>query len=125
MSDIQYKLLNSLLLPPISGGRPAGGVSADTEGVPSIGGENIVVSGGMVYEELKRVPASFFKFMPKGKLQADDVLINKDGAQTGKVGYYDGRFNEAGVNEHVFILRARDLAELEQSYLVTIQLPPF
>ena len=58
MSDVHYAPLSSVLLPPISGSRPAGGVSSDTEGVPSIGGENIVVSGGMTYDELKRMAAS-------------------------------------------------------------------
>lgn len=117
MSEIQNVPLCSVLLPPISGSRPAGGVSSDTEGVPSVGGENILASGGMTYEELKRIPSSFFKFMPKGKLQRDDVLINKDGAQTGKVGFYDGVFEEAAVNEHVFILRSRDSTTLDQRYL--------
>lgn len=46
--------------------------------------------------------------MPKGHLRAGDVLINKDGAQTGKVGYYDGCFEQAAVNEHLFILRSID-----------------
>lgn len=117
MSEIQNVLLRSVLLPPISGSRPTGGVSSDTEGIPSVGGENILASGGMTYEELKRIPSSFFKFMPKGKLQRDDVLINKDGAQTGKVGFYDGVFEEAAVNEHVFILRSRDPNTLDQRYL--------
>jgi type I restriction enzyme S subunit len=78
----------------------------------------------MIYEELKRIPYSFFKFMPKGKLQRDDVLINKDGAQTGKVGFYDGAFEEAAVNEHVFILRGRDVRHIDQRYLYYCVLLP-
>ncbi|MBN8476717.1 restriction endonuclease subunit S [Sulfuritalea sp.] len=117
MSDVYNVPLKSVLLPPISGSRPVGGVSSDTEGVPSIGGENILVSGGMTYDELKRIPFSFFELMPKGRLQRDDVLINKDGAQTGKVGFYEGDFDKAAVNEHVFILRTRDSRVLEQRYL--------
>jgi len=117
MSDVQYTLLSDVLLPPISGSRPSGGVSSDTDGIPSVGGENIVSTGGMIYEELKRIPASFFKFMPKGKLQPDDVLINKDGAQTGKVGIYEGTFDEAAINEHIFILRGKDENVIEQRYL--------
>ena len=117
MNDISYTLLSKVLVSPISGKRPSGGVSSDTEGVPSIGGENILVNGGMTYEELKKIPISFFKNMPKGKLLRHDVLINKDGAQTGKVGLYEGEFDEAAVNEHVFILRARDQLELNQNYL--------
>ena len=124
MSDPQYVSLGTVLLPPISGKRPAGGVSSETDGVPSIGGENILSNGGMTYEELKRVPYSFFKFMPKGRLLQDDVLINKDGAQTGKVGFYAGDFEEAAVNEHVFILRSRDQNLLDQRYLYYCVLLP-
>ena len=124
MSEPQYVPLGSVLLPPISGKRPSGGVSSDTDGVPSIGGENILSSGGMTYEELKRIPYSFFKFMPKGRLLRDDVLINKDGAQTGKVGIYEGDFEEAAVNEHVFILRTRDPNYLNQRYLYYCVLLP-
>lgn len=112
------KFLSEVLHPPISGGRPKGGVSTDTEGVPSLGGENVLVSGGITYDVIKRVPKRFFDSMPKGKLQAGDVLINKDGAQTGKVGYYDGElFEEAAVNEHLFILRGLSEGIVEQSYL--------
>ena len=124
MSDPQYVPLSTVLLPPISGKRPAGGVSSETDGVPSIGGENILSNGGMTYEELKRIPYSFLKFMPKGRLLRDDVLINKDGAQTGKVGFYGGDFEEAAVNEHVFILRSRDQNLLDQRYLYYCVLLP-
>ena len=124
MSDPQYVPLSTVLLPPISGKRPVGGVSSETDGVPSIGGENILSNGGITYEELKRIPYSFFKFMPKGRLLRDDVLINKDGAQTGKVGFYGGDFEEASVNEHVFILRSRDSNLLDQRYLYYCVLLP-
>lgn len=97
--------LRQLIGNPISGKRPVGGVSGETEGVPSLGGENIRAEGGMVYDIINRIPATFFRLLPKGRLQAGDVLINKDGAQTGKVGIYDGRFPDAAVNEHLFILR--------------------
>lgn len=98
--------IRQLVGAPISGKRPTGGVNAESEGIPSLGGENIRADGGMDYGNINRVPVEFFRSMPKGRLQANDVLINKDGAQTGKVGLYDGRFDEAAVNEHVFILRS-------------------
>ncbi|OQX69561.1 MAG: hypothetical protein B6A08_04370 [Sorangiineae bacterium NIC37A_2] len=98
--------IRQLVGAPISGKRPTGGVNAESEGIPSLGGENIRADGGMDYGTINRVPVEFFRSMPKGRLQANDVLINKDGAQTGKVGLYDGRFDEAAVNEHVFILRS-------------------
>lgn len=117
MSDKREVLLSEVLLPLISGGRPAGGASSSAVGVPSIGGENILIEGGMTYQELKRIPYVFFKNMSKGWVQIQDVLMNKDGAQTGKVGLYEGEFERAAINEHVFILRARDQKKLNQHYL--------
>jgi len=61
--------------------------------------------------------------MPKGKLQPLDVLINKDGAQTGKVALYRGEFVEACVNEHLFILRNTD-GSVDQEFLYYAVLLP-
>ena len=86
MRDWEYRSLRDLVGSPISGSRPAGGVREDTEGVPSLGGENVLAEGGMTYRVLKKIPHQFYALMSKGKLRNGDVLINKDGAQTGKVG---------------------------------------
>ena len=45
--------------------------------------------------------------MTKGKITRNDILIVKDGATTGKVSFVDNSFpyNDATINEHVFILR--------------------
>ncbi len=100
-----------------SGSRPTGGASTDSGEVFSIGGENILQSGGVILEAVKRVPVAFFKRMTKGHLRADDVLINKDGAQTGKVGWYHpGRDLVACINEHVFLLRGEP-DRITQGYL--------
>ena len=106
MSEWRYQTIREFVGSPISGSRPVGGVSAESEGIPSLGGENIKAEGGVSYDNIKRIPERYFRLMPKGHLQAGDVLINKDGAQTGKVGFYDGRLGEASVNEHLFILRS-------------------
>lgn len=90
-----------------SGSRPTGGVTEVSSGIPSIGGENIQREGSLNLQSVRRVPASFYRAMPRGHLRVGDVLINKDGAQTGKVGYYAGEFLEASINEHVFLLRGR------------------
>jgi type I restriction enzyme S subunit len=44
--------------------------------------------------------------MSTGVLQGEDVLINKDGAQTWKVAAYADEFPAAVINEHLFLLRA-------------------
>ena len=100
--------LREIVGAPISGSRPRGGVNEDIDGVPSLGGENILTTGGVTYKVLNRIPHHFFRSLPKGKLARFDVLINKDGAQTGKVGLYDGAFDQAAINEHLFILRSKD-----------------
>ncbi len=101
-----------------SGSRPKGGVSSDRGDIPSLGGENILSSGGITLEGVKLVPESFHRRMTKGHLADGDVLINKDGAQTGKVGWYhhpaDG--GPACINEHVFLLRG-DPGRISQGYL--------
>lgn len=72
----------------------------------SLGGENILSSGGVTLEGVKLIPAAFYDRMTKGQLKDDDVLINKDGAQTGKVGWYHATGPDpACINEHLFLLR--------------------
>ena len=117
MSEVTYKKLSDVTIPPISGKRPSGGVNTETEGVPSLGGENILLGGGLTYDVIKRIPLSFYQSMPKGKLKKLDVLINKDGAQTGKVGLYKGKFKEAAINEHLFIIRPIENSVINPTYL--------
>ena len=100
-----------------SGSRPTGGASIDGGQVLSVGGENILRSGGVTLEDVKCVPVAFFNRMTKGHLRDDDVLMNKDGAQTGKVGWYNSsRAHVACINEHVFLLRG-DPDQITQGYL--------
>lgn len=105
-----------------SGSRPKGGVSAETGEIPSLGGENILQAGGVALSEVKRVPLAFFSRMTKGHLVDGDILINKDGAQTGKVGIYltDG-IGPACINEHLFLIRA-DKDQICQDFLYYILL---
>lgn len=100
-----------------SGSRPKGGVSTDSGEVMSLGGENIVQKGGVDLRDVKRVPHAFYEAMTKGCLQDRDVLINKDGANTGKVGLFrDPGDGPACINEHLFLLRGA-AAKITQEYL--------
>ena len=55
--------------------------------------------------------------MTKGHLQHGDVLINKDGAQTGKVGLYQQQDYELScINEHLFLIRG-NAERITQEYL--------
>ena len=96
--------------------RPKGG--ATEEGIPSLGGEHITEDGKIVFNDknAKFIPEDFYKIMRKGKVKELDILINKDGANTGKVGILKNLFTKrVAINEHVFILRAKD--NLEQRFL--------
>ncbi|MCG2787217.1 MAG: restriction endonuclease subunit S, partial [Anaerolineae bacterium] len=108
--------LASLIVEIESGSRPKGGASEDSGEIPSLGGENIRIDTRLDTSFVRFVPRQFFEKMSKGILYANDVLINKDGANTGKVGFYRNEFPEACINEHVFRLRGRD-GELDQGFL--------
>jgi type I restriction enzyme M protein len=88
-----------------SGSRQKGG--AVDSGVPSIGGEQIDDEGRIRFDKMKYVTEEHFRQMPKGKLRHGDVLMVKDGATTGKTGFFV-HDDLAAVNEHVFILRAKE-----------------
>jgi len=88
-----------------SGSRQKGG--ALSEGIPSIGGEQIDTDGKIRFDKMKYISESHFNGMSKGVLQDKDVLVVKDGATTGKTGYYEKQFTNAAVNEHVYIFRAK------------------
>lgn len=100
-----------------SGTRPSGGVDFDSGDIPSFGGENIIQSGGVKYFSVKKITKSFYSKMNRGKLCDLDVLINKDGANTGKVGIYrDFYYDMASINEHLFLLRGIE-DEIDNVYL--------
>jgi type I restriction enzyme M protein len=97
-----------------SGSREAGGALAN--GIPSIGGEQIAQDGSIGTGKMRYISEEFFRQMKKGVLRKGDTLLVKDGATTGKTALYGGEFDEAAINEHVYLLRSngRVLAPLLQ-----------
>lgn len=100
-----------------AGNRPKGGAANITEGIPSIGAENIIGLGKYDYSKEKFVSEEYFNNMKKGIVKSKDVLLYKDGAQLGrKTMFMDGfPHEECCINSHVFILRSNDI--ISQSYL--------
>ena len=88
-----------------SGSRPKGGAVSD--GVPSIGAENIKRFGIYEYSKEKYISVDFFNKLNRGIVQSGDVLLYKDGAYTGKssLALDDFPHAQCAINEHVFILR--------------------
>ena len=88
-----------------SGSRQKGG--AVNSGIPSIGGEQIDEKGNIRFDKMKYISEEHFRAMKKGVLKNGDVLMVKDGATTGKTGFFGYNF-QAAVNEHVFVLRSKE-----------------
>jgi type I restriction enzyme M protein len=89
-----------------TGSRDKGG--ALDEGIPSIGGEQISSDGTIKFEKMKYISQDHYNNLKKGVLNKNDLLLVKDGATTGKVGFYKGDYNFAAINEHVYLLRTNE-----------------
>ena len=116
MNDFWVTSLDEVIQDPISGSRPKGGVNNEGD-IPSFGGENVTMQGGLNFYPVKKISLDFFHSMSRGHLNDGDVLINKDGANTGKSSIYrNSPYSRAAINEHLFILRGKN-DTLEQVYL--------
>lgn len=102
----QMKNLCEVITTIESGGRPTGGATKNSGTIPSFGGENILKNGGVDYRNIRKISLDYYKNMSMGKLNDKDILINKDGANTGKVGIYTNKYyKEGSINEHIFLIR--------------------
>lgn len=91
-----------------TGKRPKGGAN-EIGDIPSLGGENINNDNGLKFNNIRKISTEFYNSMKQGKLKENDILINKDGANTGKVALYkDACLNKAAINEHLFIIRPKN-----------------
>jgi len=109
--------LGDLLSSIETGARPKGGVGYLSEGIPSIGAENIIGLGVYDYSKKKFISIKFFTKMNKGIIKSGDVLLYKDGASLGRKSIFMDEFPHkiCAVNEHVFIIRTNN--QLNQIYL--------
>ena len=116
-----------------SGKRPKGGVDKSLlEGIPSIGAESIQKIGDFEYSKVKFLRKEFAEKSSKGWVQNYDVALYKDGANVGdptRIGLYGNGFpfDDFMVNEHVFLIRNKELGQpflyyLFQSEMVSHQL---
>lgn len=99
-----------------SGMRPSQFVTDNPNDVPSLGGENIDENGFLIFDNIRYISRDYYQTMKKGKIKDKDILINKDGANTGKIAFSKQKpFEECAINEHVFIIRNN--GEFEQEFL--------
>lgn len=96
-----------------SGNRPKGGIDTTlTNGVPSLGAEHIKTLGFFDYNDIKLISSDFYEQMKKGIGKDKNILLYKDGAYIGKVTIFmdDFPFKDYAVNEHVFLINAKEQA---------------
>ncbi len=105
--DWEVVTLGDHLIALESGKRPKGGAQNITNGIPSVGAENIFGIGRHRYQSEKFVSHDFFDAMRKGIVKNGDVALYKDGAYIGRSSYFRDAFPHTKfcVNEHVFLLR--------------------
>ena len=118
VSKYPFETIGKIALHIESGTRPAGGVSFNTSGAYSLGGEHIHKDNGYLdLKSVKYVPQAFYDDAKKGKIQSGDILLCKDGALTGKVALVRDELNGifAMANEHIFVIRCAE--ESTQKYL--------
>ena len=104
-----------------TGKRPKGG--AVSEGIPSVGAENVKELGVFDSSTAKFIPREFAQTMKKGKIEGYELLLYKDGGKPGTFTPHFSMFGEGFpyeefyINEHVFKLDFYDRGYNEFAYL--------
>ena len=104
-----------------TGKRPKGG--AVSEGIPSVGAENVKELGVFDSSSAKYIPIEFAQTMKKGKIEGYELLLYKDGGKPGTFTPHFSMFGEGFpyeefyINEHVFKLDFEDRGYNEFAYL--------
>lgn len=103
-----------------TGKRPKGG--AVSEGIPSVGAENVKQLGEFNPSSAKFIPFEFADKMKKGKINGYELLLYKDGGKPGTFIPHFSMFGEGFpykefyINEHVFKLDFHDIGFNEFMY---------
>ena len=104
-SEWSESKLENLLSELITGGRPTGGGLDEGEYI-SIGGTHVDSEGYIDLHDLVYIPEDYFDQVEDTQLQKHDILIVKDGANTGDVAIAWEPDDRIVTNEHLFTLRA-------------------
>ena len=117
-TEWRTRTLSAVVSSLTSGGRPPGGGTTKSDGVFSLGGEHITDRGTLDVSAGVYVPEDYYqRIREKAEVRNEDILINKDGANTGKLAIArDDAFpRPTCINEHVFRLRT-NADEIDQVY---------
>ncbi len=123
----EVKPLGEILSKIDSGKRPAGGIDKKLKtGIPSLGAQCIDKLGHYDFSSTPYISEEYRNIMTSGKIESNDILIYKDGAYVGKTTLFRDNFpyDEAYVNEHVFLIHAKE-EYLEEYVYYTLNLTPY
>ncbi|WP_353634742.1 restriction endonuclease subunit S [Halobacterium sp. NMX12-1] len=104
-SEWNESKLEGLLSELLTGGRPTGGGLDEGEYI-SIGGTQVNSEGYIDLHDLVYIPEDYFEKVKETQLQKHDILVVKDGANTGDVAIAWESDDRIVTNEHLFTLRA-------------------
>lgn len=104
-SEWSESKLEDLLSELLTGGRPTGG-GLDEGAYISIGGTQVNSEGYIDLHDLVYIPEDYFEQVEKTQLQKHDILVVKDGANTGDVAIAWESNDRVVTNEHLFTLRS-------------------
>lgn len=106
-SNWSTEKLDFLLTELLTGNRPTGGGHDEGKYI-SIGGTQIDSGGYIDLHDLVYIPEEYFEKVSDTQLQRHDILMVKDGANTGDVAILWEDRPDIVTNEHVMTLRLRD-----------------
>lgn len=105
--DWPSEKLDSILSKLLTGDRPTGGAHDQGEYI-SIGGTQIDSEGYLDLHDLVYIPGEYFEKVSETQLQRHDILMVKDGANTGDVAIAWEDRPDIVTNEHILTLRVRN-----------------
>jgi len=105
-----------------SGITPKGGSTVYTnEGIPLLRSQNIHFDG-LRLDDVAHIPEEIHQTMLNSVVKKRDVLINITGASIGRCTHVEEEFEKANVNQHVCIIRPKDIFYKYLSYYLISRL---
>jgi type I restriction enzyme S subunit len=106
MTKSKKKKLDKILYQVLTGNRPKGGGQKSGAYI-SIGGTQINSDGYIEFKKLVYIKKEYFKKVSRTQVKRHDILMTKDGANSGDVAIAWKKLPNVVTNEHVFTLRVK------------------
>lgn len=116
----EVKRLKSVVSKVGSGVTPRGGAEVyQTTGIPLLRSQNIY-NDGLKLEDVAYISEEIHNSMSNSEVLSGDVLLNITGGSIGRAFYIEDWLGKANVNQHVCIIRPRDIIITRFLFLVLI-----